>query len=234
MNKLTKTNNETEDAIDQPKLFARKHHNHHHHNLNEKENRLSRRTKFFSGSASSLNSESATESQISDNGGFLSNLPHINYTSQKRTTIAEPLSRYDLRPFNSKTSNTAMKTLSQELAEELEVTKDILVKHNMPMNRTLIRVVREYICKYGSVQAFKNATINVNNTNLLFSTKTNHQHHGHHKVQTPSPSRHTMNSHHQHKQQTIYQQQQQTSDDNSNADAPPKPPRRPLPKINFT
>ena len=157
VNKLTKTNNETENAIDQPKLFARKHHNHHHHNLNEKENRLSRRTKFFSGSASSLNSESATESQISDNGGFLSNLPHINYMSQKRTTIAEPLSRYDLRPFNSKTSNTAMKTLSQELAEELEVTKDILVKHNMPMNRTLIRVVREYICKYGSVQAFKNA-----------------------------------------------------------------------------
>ncbi len=82
--------------------------------------------------------------------------------------------------------------------------------------------------------ADKTPTINVNSTNL-FSIKTNHQHHGHHKVQTPSPSRHTNNSHHQHKQQIIYQQQQQqTSDDNSNADAPPKPPRRPLPKINFT
>lgn len=40
---------------------------------------------------------------------------------------------------------------------ELEITKDILIKYNVPINKKLIKILREYMSQYGNVEEFKKA-----------------------------------------------------------------------------
>jgi hypothetical protein len=140
-------------------------------NENEINRHQSRRMKYFTASASTLYASSGigTESQQSteSNGGFYLNAPppQIKYTSQKRTSALETTltsttltsSPLIIKPLYVNKTLAPMKTLSQELAEELEVTKALLVEHNVPMpfNRTIVKLVRDYICRYGSVYAFR-------------------------------------------------------------------------------
>jgi hypothetical protein len=128
--------------------------------IQKEKDKFSKKTNIFAGSASSLNSTS-NESQFSDHYAVNSN---TNNTSTNNSNNKVAL---NVHPKLSFRNNIQNKTLSEELAEELEVTKDILIKYNVPIDRKIIKVLREYICQYGSVQAFKTALESENEKNKL-------------------------------------------------------------------
>jgi hypothetical protein len=110
-------------------------------NLHEslKEHKM-KRSKFFTGSVSSLTSSSESQSSCK-----------ANTPNPKEIAIKVP------QNLEIKRKQVVTQTLSEELAEELEITKQILTQYNVPINRKITRVLRDYICQYGSVLAFNNA-----------------------------------------------------------------------------
>ena len=121
----------------------------------QKEN--TKKTQFFAGSASSLNSTSNDSQYSSEHHAYHQ---HHHHHQQNKPALNAP-------PKLESKACQAPKTLSQELAEELDVTKEILIKYNVPINRKIIKILREYICQYGSVQAFKAAIESAEEKNKL-------------------------------------------------------------------
>ena len=101
---------------------------------------LIRRRKFFGTSHHPNHSPSSNgeeELSSSASGGFLTANTSIKYLSVKTPPQPPPLKTTT----PTATPPAPAKTLSQELAEELEVTKDVLLRHNVPLNRRIIKVV---------------------------------------------------------------------------------------------
>ncbi len=54
-------------------------------------------------------------------------------------------------------SNAQEVMISKKEDQEMEVTKEILIKYNVPINIRLINKLREYMSNYGNVENFKKA-----------------------------------------------------------------------------
>ena len=92
-----------------------------------------------SSSSSSLNSSPSLNSKTRL-------VKEVNYKLEASAIISKKHQRCD---YESLTEN------KEDL--ELEATKEILIKYNVPINKTLVNALKGYISQYGSVEKFQNS-----------------------------------------------------------------------------
>ena len=110
------------------------------------------KSKLLSGSASSLNTSSNCSPAQKNIEQKLAHSSNSTNNYSKETKIVES----NVKNYIINGEKVELKSCKQT-NEELEITKELLIKYNVPINKNIIKVLREYISQYGSVEAFKTA-----------------------------------------------------------------------------